>query len=443
METFGTSSILALFNETTNTPRDQSVNISQTTTINPTFVTTVVTNTTWNCTTCPNITTEEPIIAEEEDVLLKVLKVLQHANYFLLPMFLLLGLAGNTLTIIIMTTGRYAHLTSRLILIALAVSDTVLLLTQPLNKIFVIEMTGVDLRALSDAGCKIYFVMFKTGKMTSSWFVVLLCFERFVAVWFPLRAKMICTQRNTILSIVMVYIFIGAYNSVWSRWSTIVDGKCHPDVYNSTDPAERIEFGRFLIAGCCLYSFIPSVLMFILTPLIIKKLLDHKKRRRSMTGNKNKEKEARITAMLLGIVIAYTILILPVTFLHLISFLQGVRAFGQNPNGFLIFRDVTQILEQVNYAINFFLYVTTSQQFRSGLMDLLCCRTFSISSSSSMSSSQKTKYSSQRKLYGSSYASYSSGNSETENGNKFSITTISNTEKEQKLPPAIPDISYP
>ncbi|XP_069114832.1 uncharacterized protein [Argopecten irradians] len=310
----------------------------------------------------------------EDDILMKTLEVLQHANYILLPTMLVFGLFGNTLTIIIMTSRRYAHLTSRLLLIALACSDMLLLLTQPFNKIFFIWMTGLDLRALSDIGCKIYFFLFRSSKMTSSWFVVLLCVERFIAVWFPFRAKIICTQRNTLLSIGLVYVVIGTYNSVWARWSSIVNGRCHPDGYNASDPEDKAMFGRFLIGGCNLYSFIPTAIMLVLTPLIIKKLLDHRRKRKTLTRKTNKQDEAKVTVMLLGIVTAYVILIIPVTFLHLFSFLIGVRAFGQNPNGFLIFRDVTQILEQVNYAINFVLYVITSQQFRGGLSELLCCR---------------------------------------------------------------------
>ncbi|XP_069117061.1 growth hormone secretagogue receptor type 1-like [Argopecten irradians] len=429
MDMFGTNSILSSFNDTTDSPRGNFINVSQD----------AVENVSWNNTAWLNTSTEAPVMADD-DILLKILEVLQHANYVLLPTFLLLGLTGNCLTVIIMTGRRYAHLTSRLLLIALAVSDSVLLLTQPLNKIFVIELTGIDLRAFSDVGCKIYFVLFKTGKMTSSWFVVLLCFERFVAVWFPFRAKAICTQRNTILSIICVYAVIGTYNSVWSPWSTIINDRCHPDAYNASDPEDKAAFGRFLVWGCSLYSFIPTVIMMILTPLIIKKLLEHKKKRKAIASIKKKVEETKITAMLLGIVTAYIILILPVTFLHITSFLIGVKAFGENPNGFLIFRDVTQILEQVNYAINFFLYVTTSQQFRKGLVDLLSCKKMG---KPYMSRIGTNKTSSQKKLNGSMHASLYSGSSDSDAGSRSGITAISNLEKQQFQPESLPGVAYP
>lgn len=109
------------------------------------------------------------------------LEGLAYVNYVLLPTMLVLGIGGNILTIVVMMSPKFRQLTSRIYLIFLALSDLTLLLTQPFNKMFVIEMIGFDVRALSDVGCKIFFWFFRTGKMTSSWFVVCLCVERFVA----------------------------------------------------------------------------------------------------------------------------------------------------------------------------------------------------------------------------------------------------------------------
>lgn len=56
---------------------------------------------------------------------------------------------------------------------------------------FVIEMIGFDVRVLLDVGCKIFFWFFWIGKMILLWFVVCLCVERFVVVWFLLKVKII------------------------------------------------------------------------------------------------------------------------------------------------------------------------------------------------------------------------------------------------------------
>ena len=212
--------------------------------------------------------------------------------------------------------------------------------------------------------------------MTSSWLVVLLCTERFIAVCFPLHAKHICSKKNTAIFISVCYLIIGVYNSVWSYATKMFEGTCFYDIYDRGVPGERTLYGMFLIGACTIYSFIPTLIMLTLTPIIVVKLANRAKFQRQVSNQHTKKStkdEMRMTAMLLGVVIAYVILIIPVTLLHLLSFVFDVHAFGDNPANFLIFRDVSQILEQINYAVNFILYTGASKTFRSELIKLLCC----------------------------------------------------------------------
>lgn len=316
--------------------------------------------------------------SETAETLRTAIDVLSYINYFLLPLLLVLGLTGNTLTIIIMQTKRYTHLTSRIFLIALALSDSVLLLTQPFNKNFILTLFQTDLRAMSNVGCKVFFVIFKTAKMSSSWFLVFICWERFVAVWFPLKAKMICTKRVAFCLILAVYFIILTYTSVWSYASQITPkGICHPDVYDKSDPNEVRRFGAFLLGGLSIYSLIPMCFLITMTPMIALKLTRHGQKRKSMIGKSARKATSqdtnRTTIMLVGVMVAYILLISPVTALHMSAFFLRVNAFGSNALGFLVFKEVSQILEQINYAINFFLYVLTSSMFRQGFQEILHC----------------------------------------------------------------------
>ncbi|XP_061169025.1 C-C chemokine receptor type 5-like [Saccostrea echinata] len=299
-----------------------------------------------------------------------VLEGLAYVNYVLLPTMLVLGIGGNILTILVMTSPKFQQLTSRYYLIFLALSDITLLLTQPFNKMFVIKMLGVDVRALSDVGCKVFFWFFRTGKMTSSWFVVCLCVERFIAVWFPLKAKIISTRKSAVLQIICVYLIIGSFNGVWTRNSEVLeDGKCYPDYFDKKDRSEAETYKAMLTAGSTLYSLAPLCILATVTPLIVFKLARHRQQRKRLTSatTNDNSQATKTTAMLIGIVVAYFLLVLPITTLHNIAFYMGMKSFGDNPKGFLIFRDVSQILEQINYGINFYLYVLTSTQFRQQL----------------------------------------------------------------------------
>lgn len=309
-----------------------------------------------------------------------VLVGLKYLDTVLLPTCLLLGVSGNFITLFVMNTKYFSDWTSRYFLMALAISDNLLLMTQPLNKSIVMDLFGRDLRALSDLGCKLYFWFFKNGKMTSSWFVVLLCLERFVAVKFPFRVKMLFCVRNNIIAIVSVYVIIGVYNGVWS-WAhnILADGRCYPDGINESDPNEVALFRNLLIGGCSLYSFLPICIMAVVTPMIISSMIKHSRRRQKMTlkdGRRGTEL-IRISTMLLTIVITYIIFVLPVTILHVSSAFLGIKSFGNNSKPFQIYLTVSQMLEQLNYTINFFLYVVSNRRFREAVVklfrDLSCC----------------------------------------------------------------------
>lgn len=310
-----------------------------------------------------------------------VLSGLKYINIFLLPTCLVFGVMGNFVTMVVMNTKSLSTLTSKYFLIALAISDNILLLTQPFNQLIVISMFGQDVRALSNIGCKLYFWFFKNGKMTSSWFVVFLCIERFVAVQFPFKVKSVFCKRNCLIGVTVVYLVMAVYNGVWSWAHNIMpDGYCYPDGFDKTDTDDAILFRNMLIVGCLLYSIVPIFIMATITPMIIAKLGRRSRLRRKLTHSTGKELElVRASTMLLSIVITYIICVAPVTALHLISFFSGFHAFGNNPKPFLIFRDMSQILEQLNYTVNFFIYVASNRQFRQSVVRLFnlqkspCC----------------------------------------------------------------------
>ena len=336
-------------------------------------------NLSWNATVVDvsNVTTATYELTDDQKRLKEIQDAMFMFQYIALPFFLIIGLFGNIMTIATMASKQFRHLTSRYILIALAISDTTLLITQPFNKIWITNLFGMDIRAVfSDAGCKAFFHIFRTSKMTSSWLVVLVCFERFVAVVFPLKAKLIIKKRMIFPAIALNYLIIGTYNAVWTFSSAVVNGLCKPDL---PDPRHK----PFLIVGVTIYSFIPSAILLVFTPQIIYKISRQIRVRRSMTVGKRQQASSRkeedmirASVMVIAVMIAYIILVLPITIVHVYAAVSGISAFDVNSLGFFVFREVAQVLEQINYSINFFFYVLCSTIFRRRVFQLLglsCC----------------------------------------------------------------------
>jgi hypothetical protein len=191
--------------------------------------------------------------------------------------------------------------------------------------------------------------------------------------------------------IALDYIFMITFNGVWTFSSIIVDGTCKPDV---TYPETKEKYKDFLLAGSSFYSLIPMVIMALLTPVIVVKLLIQRNKRKQLaggaSGDKADKETLRISFMLIGIVVAYVALVLPITIVHNLAFWRNVSAFDVNTKSFFILREMAQILEQLNYSINFFLYVLCSSKFRERVLQILGLNKC-IEKITSGSSSSKTK----------------------------------------------------
>lgn len=296
--------------------------------------------------------------------------VLQYFNYIFLPVVTIVGVTGNIFTIIVMRSKRFSNTTSSISLIALAISDTIFLVIQPFHKAFVTKFLGLDIRAFSDVLCKLYFIILKSSKMMSSWFVVGLCVERFIAVWFPLKAKLIVTKRTVIVMISVIVMVIATFNGCWSYAYTITKGVCVHDGYNHNSTQEVQLFGGMLLAGLAWYSLIPIPVLVILTTLIIWKLTIQIRARKSMTTKSNDDIHIKITVMLIGINISFILLVCPISIFQFVAFQKKSHGHGNHNEWLKVLKEFSQGLEQFNYGINFFLYVLTSQQFRDAFVGL-------------------------------------------------------------------------
>ena len=154
----------------------------------------------------------------------------------------LVGVTGNLLTVMVMCTKYFRRMAISVTLTALALSDLIFSLMFPLNKLFIRDWFGMDVRSLSSAGCKVFFWVFRMSKMTSSWFVVLISLERFIATAFPLKAKAISTKLSNAICVGMIYVSLGTYIGVWRSYTDkMLDGKCVP---NTKPPGIERQAGK-------------------------------------------------------------------------------------------------------------------------------------------------------------------------------------------------------
>ena len=310
--------------------------------------------------------------ANFHDVYDGVLKAVDIAYAIIIPTSLLLGLTGNLLTICVMNMKSFSKLQARFFLIALAFSDTTVILTQPFHKSVIIKVFGLDIRAISNIGCKIYFWFFRTGKMMSSWFVVCLCVERFVAIMYPLKVKLLFTKRRCQLIVCVLFLVLGVFNAGWSYSTNILEnGLCSAEAIDQTNSSDVIKYKVLLFLAFGFLALVPVTILVTLTPIMIVTIRRGVRQRQKLTKScKNDTQVTRATTMLMAVIIAFMLLATPYIVFHNISFFKSKSISKENSKLYQIARNIAQLLDLLNYTINFFLYVFTSRQFRDGVVSL-------------------------------------------------------------------------
>ena len=296
-----------------------------------------------------------------------------HPTHITLPLILVIGLFGNIITVSVMQRKSFEKHLFRYMLTALAVSDSILVVLAPFNKLFVMEWLGFDFRSYSQLTCKTFFFFWRNAKMTSSWFIVLVSIERFIAVWFPFKSRQLITKKFLLFSILCNYLGTVTFNTIWIYMTdSVIDGRCQVNKSKSGD-VEMEQF--FVILGTSLYSVIPSMLIVCLNSLTVKKVIDQKKALKKLTDNSSKSNEtSKITLMLVCNSIVFVILVVPVTLMHCYALFTGSSdLYTSSEPVTATLREVTQTLEQLNYAINFILYSTCSSTFRHEALATFAC----------------------------------------------------------------------
>ncbi|XP_045173287.2 neuromedin-U receptor 2-like [Mercenaria mercenaria] len=333
------------------------------------------------------VSTEVNITNSEEDNTLSPLSLFEEnkttaemiqekmdtVQYVVCPTLLVFGILGNLSTILTVSHVQFHQMTSKFILYALAISDSLLLLTNPFNQHFMQEIWGRDVRALSSGGCKLFFVMYRTGKISSSWFIVLVAVERFIAIKFPLRVKRFLTKKTVCVAIATIYVMTFTLSGIWTFSTDVENQICRADL--STPNNLRLH-KAFVITGAACYSIAPIVILMTLTPLIILNLYRSHRLRRDLRHSKigrSAKNTSRVTIMLIGVVITYIICVTPITLLLILTFWTNEPIFDSQKTEYIIFSGVASSFEQMNHSSNFFVYIMCGRQFRERFFNMIRC----------------------------------------------------------------------
>ena len=201
------------------------------------------------------------------------LSTLVYIFFTLSAVLLMVGLFGNITTILIMQKNPFKSTAHGVYMSALAVYDSICLVILAFNKSSSLYLLGFDLSSLNAVTCKASQYIFSAAKVGSPGLIVLICIERFVAVWLALKAKVLLTRRTAVVSVCCVSLLAIIVGAMSLPFSGLKNGSCLPNAMNqSLAPLVLPVITTF-------HSVIPLLVLVSLTPVTVGKLCHIRKKK--------------------------------------------------------------------------------------------------------------------------------------------------------------------
>ena len=295
----------------------------------------------------------------------------------LTPLFLLIGLAGNTSTIVVFKRQLKRGPTVMFI-ISLAFCDLSFLLLRVVAIVYAwFQMFAPETIRYVRPNTLFWIVFSNTFQRAGGWFIIVIIIERLVAVWFPFNLRDISTRKRAkcIITFVITTTLI-----ITIPWDTSILLHSLTEEIPATGPVSTQREGmRYLptrsawmehwqTVAKALFDLMPIPMILTLNLLVIAGI------RRSMglrlsNLNARQKQQQRITHTLLTIAIAYCLLCGPYT-LYSTLVVERVIDISDVPN---IASEIFRMLVLLNSTINFLIYGVTDRSVRQDYVRLLRC----------------------------------------------------------------------
>ncbi|XP_046579787.1 FMRFamide receptor-like [Haliotis rubra] len=278
-----------------------------------------------------------------------------------LPPVLLLGIIGNILAILVMSRPAMRRHSFSFYLLLLGVCDTISLLVRLLfwiNLFLEFKGSPVVITFTNLPACIISEYFITANTVVCSWVVVCITYERVIIVMFPLTGTKLCKpyiSRRVVVLLILFPFLLMAY--IPFNTSYFPDLGCVmryiPDML------------MHYIMATTFVTMLPLALIFLGNAVIIIQLKRQSKR---ITGTGKRENNvSRVTTMLVTVSLTFFILVLPNALMALLLALRpdwGILRAAVDPAAFLW---------DLNFAINFYLYVITGGNVRTEAKEMFSC----------------------------------------------------------------------
>ena len=296
------------------------------------------------------------------------------------PLFCGFGIIGNILNIIVLTRRRMqsgsdssSERAAFMGLIALAVSD-LCYCTSAFPKAFVEQAT-----IFRSGDPKLYYNVYETYILNSfskisTWLTVIMAVSRFVAICHPLHARLFVHAKGTAVAIAMNFL-LWFLLELPESWTYVMSEEvCPRETYIFTDTGPFVSNKKLKVTFQYIWFIIgfvvPVCILAFCNIQLIRALRASARMRQECRVHGGRQQPGnRITPTLVAIVLMFIFLMTPS---EIINFMIDVLEIKSEKHEALILV-ITNMMNTINFSVNFVLYCVVNVHFRATLLNLLCC----------------------------------------------------------------------
>ena len=294
---------------------------------------------------------------------------LQWVYRFLAPIVVIIGLCGNSLLVAVMIRKPFRNTSTSVYFIALAIADNINLFIVTSNMVLRFGFF-IDLSSYSTWTCKLFNFASFVFPQLSSWILVNISIERFVAVYRPFKVKQLFTPKKAILGLCVITVLLLITNIQYILISEMLNENGNIVCTRKNIPLYWARFITWL--DNLMYSIIPIVMLCLLNVLIVY----HIRRVQVVRTDSNTltKQNVSVVRTVLTLTTTFIVLTLPICLSSMVNQMTVAMQFEELDSNLLDAMHITFMIMSVNFCVNFFLYCLTGRKFRQELCIMLCCK---------------------------------------------------------------------
>lgn len=292
---------------------------------------------------------------------------------YVMPIIIFTGTVGNIFSFMVMMRREMRQTPTFFYLAMLAIADSMVLFVSAF-KSWLRTVSGFELSHINAFGCKLTMFLVHFSIQFSAWLIVAVTIERFLAVWFPLKANAMCSiSRAKFITFMIAVIFILINVHIfWTAQLLVTRQSLDGSNYICAAYAyENFVCKIFPWVNLVLYSFLPCLILIVLNVLIIICLLKTKHVPSTMTKDDNQLRNSHRKLAMTLIFVSFTWIVTTTPRPLFGLFATKPKSLEEVATA-LMWRVICYQLMYINHAVNFFLYCLSGEKFRIQFKKFLC-----------------------------------------------------------------------